>query len=69
VSHDLRTALELAESELRLALMAERAGISGAGMRRMRAEINVSHARDACAVANRRTRVAFGPDDENEGLS
>ena len=61
MSIDLRAKLDAAEAELRAALMAERAGIKNAGIRRLRAEIAVDHARAACSVANQRVRDAFGP--------
>lgn len=62
MSRDLRKDLEAAESELRLALAAERAQISGAGIRRLRAEVAVDHARTACAVARGMVARDFGPD-------
>lgn len=61
MSHDLRVALEHAEAELRLALMAERADIKGAGMRRLRAEILVDNARRAMLVSDAKVRREFGP--------
>lgn len=60
---DLRKNLEDAEAELRLALMAERADIKGAGMRRLRAGINVDNARAALRASTLSMRRAFGPGD------
>ena len=50
-----------AEEELRRAILAENAGISGAGQRRQRAEIDVDRWRKRCLVTDARVRGAFGP--------
>jgi len=56
-----RILLEEAEIELRNAIMAERAGIKGAGQRRQRAEIEVARWRQRALVADAAMRRAFGP--------
>lgn len=58
-----------AEEELRRAILAERAGIKNAGQRRQRAEIEVEKWRQRVRVSDSSIRRAFGPDDEQEGLS
>lgn len=63
MSIDLRGALERAEAELRSALLAERAGIKGAGIRRLRAEVDVEHARAALRTSTLSMRRDFGPGD------
>lgn len=50
-----------AEEELRRAVLAERAGIKGSGMRRQRAEIEVERWRARCLVADAKVRRDFGP--------
>lgn len=64
MSLDLRNRLDAAEAELREAIKAERVGMKGAGMRRLRAEIVVSGARSACNVAALRVRDSFGPEED-----
>jgi hypothetical protein len=64
-----RVMLESAEDELRRAILAERAGIKNAGQRRQRAEIEVEKWRQRVRVNDSNVRRAFGPDDEQEGLS
>ena len=64
MSLDLRAKLDAAEAELRAALMAERAGLKGAGMRRLRAEIEVDKARSTLRMSTLSMRQAFGPGEE-----
>jgi hypothetical protein len=56
-----RFLLAEAEEELRRAVLAERAGIKGAGTRRQRAEIEVEKWRSRCLVTDARVRRDFGP--------
>jgi hypothetical protein len=56
-----RYCLAAAEEELRRAILAERAGIKGAGMRRQRAEIEVEKWRRRCLVADANVSRHFGP--------
>jgi len=60
---DLRKNLDEAEAELRCALVAERAELKGAGMRRLRAEIDVDRARTALRMSTLSMRSSFGPGD------
>ena len=53
-----------AEEELRRAILAERAGIKGAGMRRQRAEIEVEKWRRRCLVADANVSRHFGPGEQ-----
>lgn len=53
--------LAQAEEELRRAILAERAGIKGAGMRRQRAEVEVDKWRRRVAVAAGAVEQNFGP--------
>lgn len=56
-----RFMLAEAEEELRRAKLAEQAGIKGAAMRRMRAEIAVDRWRTRCLVDDARVAKHFGP--------
>lgn len=60
-----RIMLEEAEIELHRAIMAERAGIRGAGQRRQRAELEVSRWRQRALVADAAVRRDFGPGSES----
>lgn len=59
----IRYCLAEAEEELRRAILAERAGIKGAGQRRQRAELNVERWRQRCLVADATVSRHFGPGD------
>ena len=60
---DSSALLEAAEDELRRAILAERAEIKGAGIRRQRAEIEVDRWRRRVAVERGTVEMAFGPGD------
>jgi hypothetical protein len=59
-----RYCLAVAEEELRKAILAERAEIKGATMRRQRAEIEVEKWRRRCLVADATVARHFGPEGQ-----